>query len=45
MDTRKQGKVYVSCPKCGQGLRSKERLKNHLDRCEATGKWRKNRYA
>ena len=26
MDTRKAGKVYVTCPKCGQGVRSEERL-------------------
>ena len=43
MDTRKAGKVYVTCPKCGQAVRSEERLRNHLVRCEATGKWRKSR--
>ena len=43
MDTRKQGKQYVSCPKCGQSVRSEARLKNHLVRCLATGQWRKSR--
>ena len=40
MDTRKTGKLYVTCPKCGAGLRSAERLKAHLGRCLATGKWK-----
>ena len=44
-DTRKVGKVYVSCPKCGQGVRSEERLAGHMVRCEATGQWRKKRSA
>ena len=26
MDTRKQGRLYVTCPKCGQPVRSEERL-------------------
>ena len=38
MDTRKKGKIYPHCPKCGQPIRSEERLKNHLARCLATGK-------
>jgi hypothetical protein len=45
MDTRKPGKSYVPCPKCGQGVRSEERLKNHMVRCLGTGKWRKKRSA
>ena len=45
MDTRKPGKQYVTCPKCGQGVRSEERLKGHLERCLATGQWRKKRSA
>ena len=44
MDTRKPGKIYVHCPKCGQPVRSEERLRNHSDprwsRCLGTGKWR-----
>lgn len=40
MDTRKPGHVYVHCPKCGQPVRSEERLKNHMDRCLGTGQWR-----
>jgi len=38
MDTLKKGKIYPHCPKCGQPIRSEERLKNHLNRCLATGK-------
>ena len=45
MDTRKAGKVYVACPKCGQGVRSEARLKNHMVRCLATGQWRKKKSA
>ena len=45
MDTRKPGKLYVTCPKCGQGVRSEERLKGHMARCLATGRWRKKRSA
>ena len=41
MDTRKSGKHYVHCPKCGQPIRSDERLKNHAVRCLGTGKWLK----
>ena len=40
MDTRKQGRLYVHCPKCGQPVRSEERLKNHMERCLGTGQWR-----
>lgn len=40
MDTRKQGKVYVHCSLCGQPVRSEERLKNHMERCLGTGKWK-----
>lgn len=40
MDTRKPGHLYVHCPKCGQPIRSEERLKNHMDRCLGTGQWR-----
>ena len=45
MDTKKAGKVYVTCPQCGQGVRSKERLANHVVRCLGTGQWRKKRSA
>lgn len=45
MDTRKQGRLYVHCPKCGQPVRSEQRLKNHVERCLATGQWRKKRHA
>lgn len=43
MDTRKPGRIYVRCPKCGQGLRSEERMRNHQVRCQATGQWRTKR--
>ena len=43
MDTRKPGRMYVHCPKCGQPVRSEERLKNHLVRCQATGQFRNKR--
>jgi uncharacterized Zn finger protein len=45
MDTMKQGRMYATCPKCGQGLRSDERLKNHMVRCLATGRWKEARRA
>jgi RNA polymerase-binding transcription factor DksA len=45
MDTRKQGRTYVHCPKCGQPIRSDERLKNHMARCLATGQWKEARRA
>jgi endogenous inhibitor of DNA gyrase (YacG/DUF329 family) len=45
MDTRKQGRLYVTCPKCGQSVRSEERLKNHMGRCLATGQWKEARRA
>jgi uncharacterized protein (DUF983 family) len=45
MDTTKQGRIYHTCPKCGQGLRSVERLKNHQERCLATGQWKEARRA
>ena len=38
MDTRKPGRVYVHCPKCGAPVRSEERLRNHMVRCLGTGK-------
>ena len=43
MDTRKQGRMYVTCPKCGQPIRSMERLKNHQERCLATGHWKEGK--
>ena len=43
MDTRKPGRMYVTCPKCGQPVRSHERLKNHMTRCLATGRWKEAR--
>lgn len=30
------------CPKCGQVLRSEQRMRNHQARCLATGKWKHN---
>ena len=45
MDTRKQGRIYHTCPKCGSPIRSMERLKNHLTRCLATGQWKEVRRA
>ena len=45
MDTRKEGRMYVHCPKCGQPVRSEARLEGHMARCEATGQWRKKRSA
>ena len=45
MDTRKPGRMYVTCPKCGQSVRSDERLKNHMERCLATGQWKEARRA
>ena len=41
MNTLKQGRMYVTCPKCGQPIRSEERLRNHKERCLATGRWAK----
>ena len=35
----------MHCPKCGQPIRSDERLRNHMDRCLATGRWKEARRA